>query len=373
VANREGERDGGAGEPRRARRRRPRRRRLPALLVIILAGLAAVAVAFVLARALEDERPHGPYLIGAWTFGDHDSLQRAVDAGAIDEVSVDWLQSRADGSVEAPKADPGFVAEARKKDCRVVVTLTDYDQATQRFDPAIAAAILATPATRRDHVAAVAQWCRDNGVDGVDVDWEALTAGQREGYATFVEELAARLHEDGRLIAVDVYPKTSEPGGWNGPRAQDWRRLGMAVDQFRIMTYNYSGSWSGPGPLSPPDWMDRVLDFAETQVKPRKIVMGIGFYGRDWRGAHTTDLVWTDVERIRSADKPRALRGPSAELTLFYRRDGIRHTAFFPDAKAIDAKLAMLLLRHPHIRGVYCWIMGQEDPAAWKVLRERLH
>ena len=33
----------------------------------------------------------------------------------------------------------------------------------------------------------------------------------------------------------------------------------------------------------------------------------------------------------------------------------------------------MLLERHPRIRGVYCWIMGQEDPAAWKVLRKRLH
>jgi spore germination protein YaaH len=56
-----------------------------------------------------------------------------------------------------------------------------------------------------------------------------------------------------------------------------------------------------------------------------------------------------------------------------YSRDGAGHTAFFPDAKAIDAKLLMLLERHPHIRGVYRWFMSQEDPAAWKVLRKRLH
>jgi len=372
VATR-GREGNGDGEARRATRRRPRRRHAPALVVILVVGLAALAAAFALASALEDERPHGPYLIGAWTFGDRGSLERAVDAGAIDEVSVDWLQSRADGSVEAPKADASFIAEARKQDCRVIVTLTDYNEAIPQFDPAIPAAILATAETRRRHVAAVADWCRDNDVDGVDVDWEALTAEQRNGYATFVEELARRLHRDGRLIAVDVYPKTREPGGWDGPRAQDWRRLGRAVDQFRVMTYNYSGSWSGPGPLSPPEWMDRVLDFAETQVKPRKIVMGVGFYGRDWRGAQTTDLVWADVGRIRSADKPRASRGPSAELMLSYSHDGARHTAVFPDAKAIDAKLLMLLEQHPHIRGVYCWIMGQEDPAAWKVLRKRLH
>ncbi|HET6496472.1 MAG TPA: glycosyl hydrolase family 18 protein [Thermoleophilia bacterium] len=369
MATLAGEQRGGDGDTRRVRRRR----HAPALVIILVVGLAAVAVAFALASILEDENPRGPYLIGAWTFGDRASFAHAVDAGAIDEVSVDWLRSRADGSVEAPGMDADFIAEARRNDCRVFVTLTDYSTASHQFDPAIAAAILATPETRRRHVAAVADWCLANDVDGLDVDWEALTAGQRKDYTAFVKELARRLHEDGRLIAVDVYPKTGEPGGWDGPRAQDWRRLGETVDQFRVMTYNYSGSWSAPGPLSPPEWMDKVLDFAETQVEPRKIVMGVGFYGRDWRGAQTTDLVWTDVQRIRSADTPRESRGVSAEIVLSYSRDGAAHTAFFPDAKAIDAKLVMLLERHPRIRGVYCWIMGQEDPETWTVLRARLH
>ena len=128
----------------RRRARRPRRRR-SALLVIVLAGLAAVVAAFALASALDDDRPHGPYLIGAWTFGDRPSLDAAVKAGAIDEVSADWLQSRADGSVTAPRLDTDFIAEAKRKDCRVFVTLTDYDETQHTFDPAISAAILATP------------------------------------------------------------------------------------------------------------------------------------------------------------------------------------------------------------------------------------
>src|SRR5690606_28392196 len=141
---------------------------------------------------------------------------------------------------------------------------------------------------------------REHGVAGVDVDWEAVKAVRRDEFSAFVEQLARRLHRDGRLIAVDVYPKVSEPGGWDGPRAQDWARLGRAVDQFRVMTYNYSGSWSGPGPLAPPDWMDRVLRFAESRVPADRVVMGIGFYGREWHADGTTaDLVWADVRAIR--------------------------------------------------------------------------
>lgn len=363
------------GDEQRPRRRSRRRRgRLaPVLVFLIVAGLAAVVGALVLVRAFQDDRPSGPYLIGAWTFGDTTSLQHAVDAGAIDEVSVDWLQSRADGSVAAPRFDASFLALARKKGCRVVVTLTDYDESVYTFDPAIAAAVLATPQTRRRHAAAVADWCRANDVAGVDVDWEALKAEQRDRFTAFVAELARRLHQDGRFVAVDVVPKLHDPGSWDAPRAQDWRALGRVADQVRVMTYNFSGSWSGPGPLSPPAWMDAVLTFAESQVPSRKVVMGIGFYGRDWRGSQTTDLVWQDVQQIRAQDKPQVSRGPSAELTLTFQRDGAAHTAFFPDAMAIDAKLQMMLKSHPHIRGVYCWMMGQEDPAVWKVLRHRLH
>ena len=79
----------------RTRGRRRTGRRPSALLVIVAAGIAAIAGVYLVARAFDHHRPHGPYLIGAWTFGDRDSLRRAVAANAIDEVSADWLQSGA--------------------------------------------------------------------------------------------------------------------------------------------------------------------------------------------------------------------------------------------------------------------------------------
>jgi spore germination protein len=362
-------------EGRFARRRR-KRALAPALVVILVIGIAAVAGAFLLARAADEpkeEGPHGPYLVGAWTFGDSGALTRAVAAGALDEVSVDWLQSRSDGSVAAPRFDGEFLDLARDKGCTVSVTLTDYDETKGTFDSSIARAILASPETRRTHAQAVADWCRATKVDGVDLDWEALQASNRDEFTAFVRQLKTRLHKDGRFLAVDVVPKTYEPGGWSTPQAQDWKDLGRIADQVRVMTYNYSGSWSGPGPLSPPAWMDAVLTFAESQIPPRKIVMGLGFYGRDWKGAQTTDLVWDDVRATRVAHAPKTFRGPTEELTLTYQADGHAHTAFFPDARAVDAKLRMMLREHPRIHGVFCWMLGQEQPSVWTVLQKRLH
>jgi spore germination protein YaaH len=33
----------------------------------------------------------------------------------------------------------------------------------------------------------------------------------------------------------------------------------------------------------------------------------------------------------------------------------------------------MMLRRHPRIRGVYAWMMGQEDPRVWRELERLLH
>jgi spore germination protein len=369
---------GGPGDG-RAGRRGPRRRgraTIPALVLIVVLGAVAVAAAFLVARAAEEpanQGPHGPYVIGAWTFGDDAAaLERAADAGALDEVSLDWLQSRADGSVAAPRFDAAFLDLAKDKGRTVTVTLTDYDETAGTFVPAIAKAVLATPATRRRHAEAVAAWCRTYEVDGVDLDWEAIAASDRDGFTAFARQLKKRLHEDGRTLAVDVVPKLYEPGGWSTPQAQDWKDLGRIADEVRVMTYNYSGSWSGPGPLSPPGWMDAVLTFAESQIPARKIVMGLGFYGRDWRGAQTTDLVWNDVREVKATYTPRTFRGPTEELTLTYDADGHGHTAFFPDTRAVDAKVRMMLRAHPRIRGVYCWMLGQEQPSVWALLRKRL-
>ena len=247
----------------RRRARRPRRRRRLPSSSSSSPALSPSRRPIALAGTLDDDRPHGPYLIGAWTFGDRPSLEAAVKAGAIDEVSVDWLQSRADGSVAA-RVDTGFIAEAKRKDCRVFATLTDYDESQHTFDPAISAAILATAESRRRHADAVAAWCKTNDVAGVDVDWEAVKGSRRDEYSAFVEELARRLHARRPPHRRRRLPQEQGARRLGRARGQDWARLGRAVDQFRVMTYNYSGSWSGPGPLSPPEWMDRVITFAET-------------------------------------------------------------------------------------------------------------
>ncbi len=309
------------------------------------------------------------YAVSGWSLGDEDSLNRAVGCRAIDEVDLDWFYSRRNGTVIQGFNDPALVAAARSAGLSLFATVSNWSDARNDFDPAVPRAILQTRKKMRRHAANLAALCATLGYDGIDLDWESLKARERDRFSDFVEELAADLHAEGKRLAIAISAKTSEPGDWSGTKAEDWFRLGAAVDEFKVMTYDYSGPWSSPGPIAPPGWMDAVLTFAESEVPPDKIMMGLPFYGYDWSGGTAVGLDWADAQVLIAQYAPAVARDPSGEATFIYTDAmGIVHTVFFQDEVSIADKLGVITGDHPAIRGIAIWVLEREDPGFWGVI-----
>ncbi len=306
------------------------------------------------------------YQVSSWTFGDTVSLDWATTRGAIDEVNVDWYLSRSNASINTSDEDLTYVALAHSKGLRVLATVSNYSNALGDFDSPLAHRILASPPLRERHIANICKLCMTRGYDGIDLDWESVLRADRSRFTQFVRALGAKLHKQGKLLSIAVLAKTSEPGDWFGAKAEDYAKLGAVVDEFKIMTYDYSGSWSDPGPIAPPSWADAVLTFAESVVPSAKIMMGIPFYGYDWHGQSADSLLWTDVQALISTYSPAIVRDASGEATFQYTDEsGSPHTVFFQDRQAIQTKLDMLRTLHPNIRGIAIWCMGGESDGFW--------
>jgi spore germination protein YaaH len=375
-------------ESRRTTPERIMRRRRRAAVAAFVAAVAAIALFFVLDReATQLARPGKPplgylreplgertYRVTAWTLGDGDSLVDATAGGAVDEVDFDWYQSQEDGSVAARAENLDLVAAARNSGLNIFATVTNQPAGRLGFSRDIAAAIMATPDSRRRHIENLVALVKQKGFDGIDLDWEALKGKDRQPFAAFVEELGAALHAEGRFLSLAVFPKTQKQGRWDSQIAMDYRRLGAAVDEFKVMAYNFSGPWSDPGPQAPLAWADKVLSFAESQVPPGKVYLGIPFYGYDWHAGKTTAV------RSNGASEAAARYGvkvgrdaASGEATLHYTDgEGVAHVVYYQDEKAIAAKLDQLRGKHPRIAGIAVWVMGQEDPAFWTVIAHGL-
>ncbi|MGA9750725.1 MAG: glycosyl hydrolase family 18 protein [Acidobacteriota bacterium] len=333
-------------------------------VVVVLLGCRVAAQG-----ALPSSATSAPYAVSGWSLGDGDSLNRAAQCRAIDEIDLDWFTSQKNGTVVQGYDDPALVAAARAAGLLVMATVSNWSEGKNGFDPAVPRAILRGPRKMRRHAADLAALCDSLGYDGIDLDWESLKAKERDRFSDFVEELAADLHAEGKGLAIAVHPKTSEPGDWSGAKAEDWLRLGAAVDEFKVMTYDYSGPWSPPGPIAPPDWIDAVLTFAQSEVPPEKIMMGLPFYGYDWSAGSAIGLDWADVQSLIAQYAPTVTRDPSGEETFTYTDAmGIVHTVFYQDGQSLEEKIQVLTGKHPDIRGIAIWVLEREDPSFWGLI-----
>src|SRR5262245_51843163 len=88
------------------------------------------------------------------------------------------------------------------------------------------------------------------------------------------------------------------------------------------MTYDYAGSWGGPGPVAPYGPVDRAIGFAASQMPPEKVNLGLAFYGYDWN-LTTPGLVrgLGYAQAVALAERyavPIALDGASRSATFRY-------------------------------------------------------
>ena len=373
--------------PREVRRARLRRQRLLALLLLASALAVVVALLFTVGPfAAHLDRPGKPplgylrtplggrqYRVSAWTLGSVASLEAATAARAVDEIDFDWYHAQADGAVTAENENLDLVAAARESDLNIFATVTNTKDAGGAFSRSVAAAILASPEARRRFIDNLVKLVEGVGYDGIDLDWEALKAADRDRFASLVEELAAALHAKHRFLSIAVAPKTSEPGEWDNQIFADWDRIGKAVDEFKIMTYSYSGSWSDPGPQAPLAWVNRVLSFAESKVPARKISMGVPFYGFDWHGGAVSTVSAHRGAALAASYHVAVGRDPaSQEATLRFADKGVTHEVFFQDQAALAAKLAELRARHPKIAGISIWVMSLEAAGFWTLIERKL-
>lgn len=312
------------------------------------------------------------FLVSSWTRGDLTSLAGAVKAGAVGEVCTDWWHVRSDGSLAADStAVAGYVAEAHALGLKVLATITNRPDNQKPFDPALAKPVIATAQARARFAGVLVDLCAREGYDGIDIDFESLDPADRDAFSAFMEALAERLHAAGKILSVAVYDKQTEfpTGSEAGARAaEDYKAIGAVADEFKVLTFGEHGSFTGPGPIASPEYVAKVLDYAQSQVDPSKVFVAVPFFGFDWGGRTPRYLTWTAAQRLIAQYGPAVKRSASGEPYFEYQAAGVTHTVYFQDRTSIQRKTEFALDRKPEIGGMSIWVMGIEDPGFWPAI-----
>ena len=247
-------------------------------------------------------------------------------------------------------------AAARKHKVKVLGMVHNF-VLPDGFNAKAMSLMLNDPKKVKAAVATLVSFVKKDSLDGIDLDFESLALADRKAYSSFVADLAKALHAQKKLLSVTVHPKESEPGNWDGPKAQDWKAIGAVADRVKIMCYDVHWSTSEPGPIAPTEWVVRVAKFALTQMPASKVDIGVAWYGYDWRQKPALSLTYADLSRL-----PFRMDASSGELTQ-------GPSVFFSGREAFEQKVAALkALGLNKVSGWYC---GSEEPDVWRVIPNR--
>lgn len=284
-------------------------------------------------------------------------------AGKLDESNPVWYSLSSNGSIVTNWNAENPTWLAAMTGTRVIPTIQNLVNGS--FNGTVVENLVSTAASRESHAQAIFNLVVSKSYDGIDIDYESVPTATRANYTAFIQLLGAKLDSAGKHLSVTVYAKTSDAQNWNGPGSQDYVALGAAADSIKLMAYDYHWSTSAAGAITPLTWLDQVTTYAETTIPAAKIMVGLPWYGYDWRGTSGTGVVYQKAMETARLNNATITRDPNNEATYTYSD----HVVYFQDAAAFQAKTNLLSEKHPNIGGVTVWRVGGEDPAMWNVMQ----
>ena len=197
------------------------------------------------------------------------------------------------------------------------------------------APVATAPAKRRLFAQALASFCLSHGFGGADFDWEhPANAAEEAGYAALLAETQRAFAPHGLRLSVTLAPwQKLAPGGI------------AAVDAVNLMAYDHEGRHSTFA-QSQAD----VAGFLRLGVPPRKLVLGLPFYGREI--AHTdTALAYADI------------------LSKYHPTPTVDEVngMYFNGPATIRQKTQAALVQR--LGGVMVWEIGQDAPGDGSLLK----
>lgn len=237
----------------------------------------------------------------------------ATDKGTADadahlsqltEVNPFGYTVKSDGSLyDAMNLSSGswksLIRDAQNQDVRVVPTVMWSDTGSIYN-------ILHDPISRTAHIRQIVNAVKQNGFDGIDIDYEGKSAETRDSYSAFLTELSAALYKASPNAELDCtiearMPLAARYSGTppaNIEYANDLPTINKVCDRVRIMTYdqgtadlqlNAAHSKDLYAPVADTAWVQKVVNYMATDIDKKKLLIGVATYGAEYQAMSNPD------------------------------------------------------------------------------------
>ena len=293
----------------------------------------------------------------------------------------------------SPKVDPSTFLDLRRlrataKQLRTSISIGGEGGAAHF--PTVAASI----DSRQRFAASAIAYMKQNGFDGIDLDWEYPDGSdQKENFTALLAELRSELDSAGRIDGKPYVLTIAAPAGPAHYVNLELDRLAIFVDWFNLMTYAFHGTWSSTTNFNAPLFasstdpsltFQRIIYNTDAAVQaylgagvpPEKIVVGVPFYGYGWKGVPDINhglyqpseglpagtrgpgvFTYRDLKNHYIGTFPRYWHDEAQVPWLYDPNQGVMITYDDPDSVGVKADY----VRTRGLGGVMAWELSSDD------------
>lgn len=271
-----------------------------------------------------------------------------------------WYTVQGDGALTS-KESQQVINFAKEKKVKLFALITNKHTESD--------AILNNTQIRTAAINNIVKMVQEKQVDGVNIDFELLKPGHKNGLSAFMSELYPQLKKLNKTVIISVFPKVDI--ATDVTAAYDYPALAKNSDYIQVMAYDQHWATATPGPIAAIGWVEDNIKTAIQQAgSAQKVIVGIPAYGYDWPDKQRTKAeTVTHTQAINLAEKKGAkiVWDDNAKAPHFSYST---HEVWFENAESTKHKLG--LVKKHNLAGIAIWRLGQEDPKMWDAIAEML-
>lgn len=208
---------------------------------------------------------------------------------------------------------------------------------------------------------------REDGLDGINIDFEQLSGETGDDFAQFIRELSLLTHRENIVLSVDNYV----PEAYSEHYRRDVQ--GEFADYVLIM--GYDENTSEPGPNASIEFVTDGVSKTLEDVPAGRVINAVPFYSRVWEekaGNATGITMGMDETRefvLSRGGKFTWNDGYGCNYAEF-ESGGSKFYAWLEDDESVKLKLDVA--KSNNLAGVGYWKLGLEDSSLWEVVADYL-
>ncbi|WP_294214470.1 glycosyl hydrolase family 18 protein [Pseudobutyrivibrio sp.] len=288
-----------------------------------------------------------------------------ADSGNIDVISPTWFRLSDNQGNISSVASSNYVSVCHAANVQVWGLVTNVDSAEVDADT-----VLNTTSSRDKLVNNIIAQAITYGLDGVNIDFEALGGG--DGFIEFIKELSIKCEKNDIILSVDNHAPAEYNAFYNLEEQAKY------ADYVVVMAYDeHAGNSEEAGSVASISWVEEAVKNTLNSVPAEQVIMAMPFYCRVWKTSAEGTVLDSEAYGFDGIQKFLNNHEVTAEWNEEYGQNyvefvegDITYKVWVEDETSLEEKLKVM--DNYGLAGGAFWKKGFDNSAAWNVIAKYL-